>query len=133
MGHFWHLLLLTVALVINWGDRNAICLTLMIGLSLLIPVNQFTTRSNFYLVCGLFEILFALIALRIDTRASDFVILMCVILFGLHMVGWDAGGHKINSPYRLLAKIAEYAQIVACIAFANPLMRLLKNDAGRNH
>lgn len=133
MSHTWHWLLFAAALVINWGDRKAICLTLIVGLSLVIPVNQFTTRANFYLVCSLFEILFALIAMRINTRASDFVVLMCVILFGLHMVGWNAGAHKIDSPYRLLAKIAEYAQIVACIAFANPLMRLLKNDAGRNH
>lgn len=133
MSHYWHWVFLAVALVVNWGDRRAICLTLMIGLSLLIPVNQFTTRANFYLVCGLFEILFALISFRIATRASDFVIMMCVILFSLHMVGWDAGGHKIDSPYRLLAKIAEYAQIVACIVLANPFIRLLKNDAGRNH
>ena len=131
MSHYWHWLLIAVALVFNWGDRKAICLTLIIGLSLVIPVNQFTTRANFYLVCGLFEILFALVALRVDTRASFFIVLMCSLLLAFHMVGWNTGGHKVDSPYRLLAKIAEYAQIVACIVFANPFMRLLTNDARR--
>lgn len=129
MSHKLHLFLLTVALVLNWGDRKAICLTLVIGLSLVIPVNQFTMRANFYLVCALFEILFALCALRIDTRASHFVALMCVMLFVYHMTGWWVGGHPPNSPYRLLVKIAEYAEITACIIFANPIMRLLTNDA----
>lgn len=133
MPHYWHLLLITVALVFNWGDRKAICLTLVIGLSLVIPVNQFTTRGNFYLVCGLFEIMFALCALRIDTRASHFVAIMCVMLVWFHAVGWYIDGHKLGSPYRLFAKIAEYAEISACILFANPIMRLLKNDAGPNH
>lgn len=129
MDHYWHWVLLAAALVLNWGDRRAICLVLVIGFSLVVPVNQFTHRSNFYLVCGLFEILFALIAFRVNTRASAFIILMCCMLFGFHMVGWQAGGHKQDSPYRLLAKIAEYAEIIACIVFANPILRLLKNDA----
>lgn len=129
MSHYWHLILLTVALVLNWGDRRALALTLVIGLSLVIPVNVFTTRTNFYIVCGLFEILVALLALHIDTLASRFVALMCVMLFALHMVGWNVGGHPPGSPYRLLVKIAEYAEIFACILFANPLLRLLKNDA----
>lgn len=129
MSHYWHLLLLTVALVINWGDRRALALTLVIGLSLVIPVNAFTTRSNFYPVCSLFELLIILCAFHIDTRASRFVILMSIMLIGFHMVGWQAGGHKIDSPYRLLAKIAEYAEIIACIIFAKPILRLLKNDA----
>lgn len=132
MSHYWHSILLTIALILNWGDRKAICLVLVIGFSLVVPVNQFTHRSNFYLVCGLFEILFALMAFRIDTRASGFIIMMCIMLLAFHMVGWQTGGHKPDSPYRLLAKIAEYAEIISCIVFAQPIMRLLKNDAG-NH
>lgn len=130
MNHYWHYLLIVLALVVNYDDRRALALTLIVAFSLLVPVNQFTTRANFYLVCGLFEILFALIALRIDTRASQFIALMCLMLFAFHMVGWNASGHKPDSPYRLLAKIAEYAEIIACIAFANPFMRLFKYDAG---
>lgn len=129
MSHYWHWSLLAVALILNWDDRKAICLTLVIFFSLVVPVNQFTSRANFYFVCGLFEILFALTAFRIDTRASAFIILICAMLFCFHMVGWQAGGHKQDSPYRLLAKIAEYAEIIACIVFANPILRLLKNDA----
>lgn len=129
MGHFWHLLLLTVALMLNWGDRRALALTLVIGFSLVIPVASFTWRSNFYLVCGLFELLVALCAIRIDTQASQFIALMCAMLFVYHMTGWAVGGHPPDSPYRLLVKIAEYAEILACSLFANPLLRLLKNDA----
>ena len=123
------MILIAVALVLNWGDRKAIALTLLVALSLVLPVNQFTMRSNFYLVCILFELLIALCALHINTRASQFIILMCAMLAAFHAIGWDSGGHKIDSPYRLLAKIAEYAEIIACIIFANPIMRLLTNDA----
>lgn len=126
MSHYWHIVLLAVALVFNWGDRNAIAMTLIVALSIVIPYNQFTMRSNFYLVCILSELIVALCALRINTRASQFIVLMCVILAAFHAIGWDVGGHKSDSPYRLLAKIAEYAEIVACIIFANPIMRLLK-------
>lgn len=129
MSHYWHLMLLAVALVFNWGDRRAICLTLIVGLSLIIPVAAFTTRANFYLVCALFEVLIALLALRINTRASDFIVGVCFLLVAFHITGWMVGGHKIDSPYRLLAKIAEYAEIIACIAFAKPILRLLKYDA----
>lgn len=111
----------------NWGDRKAICLALVVGFSLVVPVNQFaSSRENFYLLCGLFEILFALIALYINTRASSFIVLMCVILLSLHVVAWDLDSHNIDSPYWLLAKVVEHAQIVACIAFAAPFMRLSK-------
>lgn len=78
------------------------------------------------MVCILSETIVALCALRIDTRASGFIVLMCAMLAAFHVVGWDIGGHKIGSPYRLLAKIAEYAEIIACILFANPIMRLLR-------
>lgn len=117
--------------MLNWGDRKSILLTIIVGASLILPVNQFTTRANFYEVCALFEYLVLLLAIRIDTRATNFIVTMCCMLIGYHLIGSIYGGHPPDSPYRLLVKIAEYAEITACILFANPTMRLLKNDARR--
>lgn len=110
-----------------------LALTLIVGFSLLVPVNRFTDYSNFYAVCAGAEILWALLALRLRTQASYFIVAMCTMLVAYHLNGWYFGGYQHQSPYRVLVKICEYAEILACCLFSNPILRLLKKNATRLH
>lgn len=132
MSHYAYYLLIITALAVNWGDKRAVALSTVIGVSLLLPVNKFTTWQNFYIVCALFEILITLLAVHINTRASDFIMVLSLMLCAFHFLGWWLDGYPPNSPYRPLVKIAEYAEIIACILFAKPLLRLLNHATSRN-
>lgn len=133
MNHLPHYLLILVAVALNLGNRRMLALSLIIGFSLLIPVNQFTDWQSFYPVCAIFEILWALCAWHLRARASSFATTMYVMLLAYHINGWYLGGYPNQSPYWLLVPICEYAEILACCLFSNPIWKRIKqNDRARN-
>lgn len=127
MGHPLHYALILLALALNWRDKAMLVLTAVVGASILAPVNAFTTADTFYVVCAVAEVIVALVALHLNTRASYFVSVMCAMLVVYHMLGWHYDGYPHDSPYRVLVKICEYAEILACALFSRPSLRLYKN------
>lgn len=108
-----------------------LALSLIVGFSLLVPVGLFTTYYTFYPVCAAAEVLFALLAAYLCARASYFVCNIWVMLIPFHLIGWAYGGYADDSPYRVLIKMLEYAQIVACCVYSKPFMNLIKSYATR--
>lgn len=117
MGHFPHYVLIVAAVFLNRKDRRMLALSLMIGFSILVPVGRYTTRAEFCTICITADVLLGLLAFYLNTRASNFVLIVSAILCTLHVAGWWYGGWLPESPYKILEPACEYAEILACSVF----------------
>ncbi len=122
MDHTSHYALIILALVLNYGYWRSFAVAAIISTSLVLPI----PAVNFYLICALCEVVIGLLALRLMTPVSYFIFTVSAMLVAFHVLGWYLDGYPAGSPYRLLVKICEYAEISACSLFSKPLIRLLK-------
>ncbi len=117
MGHVLHYVLIVAAVFINRKDRRMLALSLMLGFSLLAPVGSFTTRDTFCMIVISADVLLGVLAVYLNTRASSFILIMSAMLCAIHVTGWWFGGWLPGSPYRMLAPLCEYAEIIACSVY----------------
>lgn len=129
MGHVLHYVLIVAAVFINRKDRRMLALSLLIGLSILLPVGSLTSRNLFWFctVCITSDLVIGLVAFYLNTRASNFVLVVSAVLCAIHVTGWWFGGWLPESPYRVIAPLCEYAEIVACSVY--PLLPDRKKNA----
>lgn len=111
--------LLAVALVLNLRDRKMLTLTALVGVGVFAQVPD----AYFYLVCALGELLIALIAIYIAAPASGMIVRISTVLVGCHFLGYLLNGYPQTSPYHILVKLCEHAEIGACILFSRALTR----------
>ena len=118
MGHVLHYVLIVAAVFINRKDRRMLALSLMIGLSLLLPVSSITqSRDLFCTICIASDLFLGILAIYLNTRASNFILVISAILCTFHVAGWWFGGWLPESPYRILSPLCEYAEIIACCVY----------------
>ena len=117
--------LLCLALALNTSDRRMLALTVAVGVGIFVPV----PGANFYLFCMLGEMLIALVAGRLNARASGPVMQISSILVVFHALGWWLNGYPSNSPYHLMVQICEHGELVMCILLSNPFTRKGRHDA----
>lgn len=117
MQHYIHSALILTAVKVNWKDRHGMALSLIVGLTLVVPFNLFTHRSNFYIVCAMSDLAVGLIAVWLNTRMSNFILVVCAYMCASHITGMWYGGANPDSPYRWLMKALEYAEIASCSIF----------------
>lgn len=118
-----HVMLLSLALALNLGNLKMLALTIIVGAGVFAPVPD----ANFYLLCILGDALIGLIAFRIDTLASRAISKIAVVLVIFHAIGWILDGYPVNSPYHLLVKISEHAELLACIFLSHRFINKAKN------
>lgn len=128
MDHTAHYALIIVALTLTWGDWRAFAMSATVGASLIAPIPA-TSALQFYLICLMCEVLIGLLAVRLMTPASHLIYTVSAMLAAFHILGWYLGGYPADSPYRILVKICEYSEIIACSLLSKPIIRLLKNAA----
>jgi len=126
VSHFSHYMLMFCAIAFNFRDRKELLLALTVSLTLVIPIGSMVyTAAQFYIACGVIEILVGLLAVKLNVQASRYITTMCVALCVFHILGWFLNGYIQNSPYRILVKIAEFAEIISCIVLSKPITGLL--------
>lgn len=103
--------LLIVAIAMNIGNWRMFVLTLVVGAGIFVPIPD----VHFYAICALVECLVAASAIIIAAPASKFVFRVSMMLVLFHFIGWWLDGYPPESPYHLLVKILEHAELVACI------------------
>ncbi len=118
--------LLMLALAINAGDIKMLALSAVIGVGIFSPV----PAPCFYLICALGELLIALLAYRLDAAASPVIVRISIILIVLHFLGFILDGYPPGSPYHILVKTFEHAELLACIFLAQPIIKKLHH--GKN-
>lgn len=132
MSHYFHYLLMALAVSLNIKDRAALALSLIVGLSAVLPVLMFVnTAVQFYAFCAVVEILVAVCALWLRTTASRYIVTACLTLIAYHFLGWHLDGYPVHSPYHLLVKIAEYAELFACVLLSKPILGLIRHATYR--
>lgn len=118
--------MLVLALVLNGRDRRMLALTAVIGVSVFIPVPR-ATAFEFYSFCMAAELVVALLAWRLDAKASELIISFCIVLELTHIMGYILDGYPPLSSYRIMVPILETAQLAACIAMSPMLYERLRN------
>lgn len=103
--------LLLVAVAMNIGNWRMLALTLAVGAGIFAPIPD----EHFYAACAVIECAVASIALILSAPASKFVFRVSMLLVLFHFLGWWLDGYPPESPYHLLVKILEHAELVACI------------------
>lgn len=114
-------ILLALALSFNLGNVRMLALTLIVGAGIFAPVPD----AQFYLICALGEALIGLLAYRIAADASLIVVRISAVLVLFHVLGDLLNGYPPTSPYHLLVRICEHAELLACIILSRPFTKRL--------
>jgi len=117
--------LLLIAVGLNLRDQRMLALTALVGVGVFAPVPD----ANFYLVCALGETAITLLAFRIAAPASKLIGRISVVLVGCHALGYLLNGYPPSSPYHILVKLCEHAELLACVLFSNPFTERLRNGS----
>jgi len=88
-----------------------LALSLVVGAGIFFPVPD----ALFYPICMMLELLVGLLAYRIACPASKMIVRMSALLFVFHILGWMLNGYPVASPYHMLVKATEHAELLACI------------------
>jgi hypothetical protein len=119
-------ILLGLGVYLNRHDRRMLALTFVIGVSVFLPVPR-QTAFAFYTFCIIAELLVALIAWRLNTRATELVIGICAVLVLAHVMGYILNGHPSLSSYRVIVPLLESAQLLTCVCMSPSLYARLQN------
>jgi len=117
-------ILLCLALALNTDDRRMLALTLLVGAGIFASVPD----NHFYLFCMLGEILIALGAYWLNTRATPPIIGISALLLTFHSLGWLFNGYPTASPYHLMVQICEHAELAMCILLSTKITRKVPHD-----
>lgn len=120
------LLLLTWAIYLNKDDKKMLLLTLLVGLSYLLPVHLITNMYVWYGVVMGAELFVLLSAICLRTNASVAVATVCAMLLVNHLNGLFFNGYLENSPYQIIVPYLEYIELLACSLFASKTINKLK-------
>lgn len=118
--------LLAVGLVLNWQCRRMLAVTIIVGISVFLPAPH-ESAEKFYLFCTAAEMVVGLLAWASQSRAGAVVADICVLLVIAHVMGYALDGSPPFSPYRVIVKILEISQLVACAALSPILAPILRN------
>lgn len=118
--------LLVLGLVLNVQSRRMLALTALVGVSIFVPAPMQSAQA-FYAFCINAEIGVGIIAWLSGTKAGVIVLELCVLLVLAHIMGYALDGSPPFSPYRVIVKILEVSQLVACAALSPILAPILRN------
>lgn len=121
-----YVFLLVAGILANYRDWRMLGLTVLVGINVLIPIPS-TTAIEFYSYCVLAETCLIIGALLLRTKATLFVVEIAIVLIVMHIMAYHIDGHPPLSPYRVLVKVCEYAQLCACIMFSKGFLPRFRN------
>lgn len=115
-------ILLVLAIVVNIGDIKMLALSIVIGAGIFFPV----PAQYFYQTCAFGEFLIALAAFKLDAAASKTIVRISMFLLLFHFMGFILDGYPPESPYHIMVKTFEHAELLACILMSTFLMKKIK-------
>lgn len=123
MTSYLILFLIAAACNIAADDRRGMLMCALVGWGISVPIPD----HHFYAWCVVVELLVTLGAIGLRTPATQPVYSLALSLSAFHYLGFKFNGYLPESPYHFLVKIAEHAQLVACILFSQPILGRLKH------
>lgn len=123
--------LLVVGIILNFLDIRMLVLTVLVGISIFIPVPS-ETPLQFYSFCIGFELLVAAVAWSTQREAGFLIANACFLLVVAHLMGYALDGSAPLSPYHVIVKMLETLELGVCIALSPVLTPILRNtDASK--
>jgi len=119
-------LLIALAILINIKEDNALLLSLLVSLTILLPMQYVHSFNIWYFICVACETAIALSALSLNTTTSLPVCFCCTLMNICHLNGWVFNGYKDNSPYHVVLPYLEHIEIASCILFSKPIINKIK-------
>lgn len=120
-------ILLAVAIALNWRDRRMLVLTFAVGINIFYVVPSHS-QAAFYGTCIALEAMVLAVAVFYHARASSIIAYAALALIVAHFMGWSLDGSSPLSPYRIIVKLLEGAQIFTCVALSPLLTPILRNS-----
>lgn len=114
-------------LLVNLRHPRILLLTAMVGASVFLPVPHDSAES-FYMTCIMVDFGVGIAAWSMATAAGALIADICVLLVIAHVMGYALDGGLPFSPYRVIVKILEVSQLVACVALSPTLAPILRNQ-----
>lgn len=108
-------------------------LTLLVGLSYLLPVHLITDMYAWYAVVMGAELFVLCSSLLLRTKASVAVATVCTMLLVNHINGLFFNGYLESSPYQIIVPYLEYIELLACSLFASKTINKLKGLYNARH
>lgn len=118
--------LIATAVVLNIRDVRMLALTVLVGATVFLPVPSHT-QMQFYGTCILVELCVLAWCVFLPSRASSLMIHIVLLMVVAHFMGWILDGSPPLSPYRVIVKVLEISQLLACVALSPVLTPILRN------
>lgn len=114
-------ILLALALALNMRDIRMTALSGVVGIGIFMPIPD----AYFYLVCAIVECMVAIAAISIAAMASKVVMRISMLLVVFHALGWMLDGYPPESPYHIMVKVCEHAELLACVVLSRPITKMV--------
>lgn len=124
------LFLFSLGMAFNYlsGDKRMLALCLAVGVSTnMYYLTPQDSAASYYTFCIAVDVVVCLIAWILRASGSSLISFLCVLLVISHTMGWILDGSQPLSPYRLIVKILEFSQLMACVALSPLLLPILRN------
>lgn len=118
----YHLLLL-IAIYLNYGSKDSLLLTTVVGLSALIPMQNVQNYHLWYALCIGIELGKIFLSYNLSTKIKYPVIFLCGLMVLCHIISYFI---TFILPYRVIIPALEHLEIVSCILFSRPILHKLK-------
>lgn len=122
----WYVLIFLIACILNYRHKEALLLTLIVGLGAFSPIPERFGEIAWYSICASIEITIFLFAINLRTIASYPIAALSVLFIFVHYLGWKFHGYIIGSPYHLFARTLEFTEISSCAVLSNPIINFVK-------
>lgn len=115
--------LLLVAVYLNYGSKDSLLLSLVVGFSALLPMHLVTNYYIWYSICIGMEVGKMLLAYNLRTRIKFPIIFLCGLMGVCHLLSYS---NTFMTPYRTIIPALELLEILSCILFSHPILLYLK-------
>ena len=121
-----YLPLLIVASLLNWQQKQALFLTLIVGLGLVIPVPKEYGALAWYSICAGIDFTIFIIALNSRAMFSIPIAALSALFITIHYIGWTFDGYPPDSPYHYFARTIGFTELFTCAILSNPIINYVK-------
>ena len=115
--------ILLIALWLNRSCKDSLLLTLVVGLSALIPMQYVTNYNMWYALCIGIEVGKIALGSSLKTRIKYPVMFLCGLMVLCHFISYFI---SFIEPYRIILPALEHLEIASCALFSKPVLLKLK-------
>lgn len=115
--------LLILATALSMRYKRVLLLTLVVGLSGLLPMQMVTEAYTWWAICIGFELLKIILAFKLKTRLSYPVMFLSSLMLICHLALLVADNQM---PHTVIVPILEHLEMTSCILFSPIILHYLK-------